>query len=500
MKRSWHRWLFLLLIPVLWLLSPAGVNGDGIGYLNQVGSPGLAPGHPGYLPLIRFVAGLVPHQTLLELAPALRLLSICCAVVALGLFFDTCLIATHLRGATLATALLGGSHAFFRSATEIEAYAPAALCVVATLWALTNLRERQRLSWAVLAGVFAGLGVSLHLTLALLALPISATLLRSRRGWRQTLLALGAMALVSAVVLGLAFGHQGLGDPEAAWRWLTNADHGMPYRHDLMTPLKGLWGLCRALIHAPYPYEASMARVALLSGLGAAGWVVLLRLRWRPVIPLTWRPASMDHLTLLAWLAPFGAFALYFYPSDSERWLFVLPAILLYLAPGLGGPPPRRGGGWPRLRGPSVTVAGLVLVCNVAVYQLPAAMDTDAVHRAAVVDRLVTKQDLVVSPGHGWDELIGLSVHRPARRYSLVYHAGTSGLGPAVTRMYRQIRATWRSGGKVYAARLRDRRDRRGYKELEWFGLEEEDFLELFSRYQVAPTAMVGLWELAPKK
>ena len=311
------------------------------------------------------------------------------------------------------------------------------------------------------------------------------------------------MVLVGGAALGLALAQEGLHAPAAAWTWLMEADHGMPYHHSLMTPLKGLWGLGRALVHAPYPYEAAMARVALFTMVGAVSWAVLLWLRWRPPVPgpagcsgaKAPQLAAADRLTLVAWIAPFSAFALYFYPSDSERWIFVLPAILIYLAPALGH---RLSDG---KRGPSVTVAGLVVICNAAVYQLPAAMDTDAVQRAAVVDRLVTSRDLVVSPGHGWDELIGLSVSRPARKYALVYHVGAlGGLGPAVARMHRQIQITLGSGGRVYAARLRDKNDPRGFKELAWFGLAGEDFLDLFRRYRVRPTPMVGMWELTRKE
>ena len=495
MKRAWTLCLFLLLVPLYWLLSPAGVNGDGIGYLNRLSGEGLAPGHPAFLPLIRLVAAVLPHHSLMELAPPLRLLSICCAALALGLFFDACSRAATPLGAAVATSLLGGSHAFFRSATEIEAYAPAALCATATLWALTRHRERERPLFAVLAGIFAGLGVTLHLTLALLALPLAGVLLRAGRRWSHTLLALGAMVLVAGAILGLALWQVGLGDPAAAWGWLMEADHGMPYRHSAVTPLKGLWGVCRALVHAPYPDGTNMAKVALLTAVGAVSWLVLARLKWRPVVAIERRRASMDGLTLLAWIAPFCAFALYFYPSDSERWIFILPAVMLYLAPALGH---KLADG---KRGPSVTVLGVVVACNVAVYQLPAAMNTDAVHRAAVVDRLVTSADLVVSPGHGWDELIGLSVRRPARRYTLVYYAGSlGGMGAAVARMHREIGATLRSGARVYAARLRDRTDRRGFKELKWFGVGQEDYLDLFSRYRVMQTPMVGLWEVALKR
>lgn len=516
--RPWSKvWLFVLLVPVFWLLSPAGINGDGIGYLNQVQGEGLTPGHPGYLPLIRAVAWLVGHDTLMELVAPLRLLSICCAVVALALFHDACARAAHLRGAVQATVLLAGSHAFFRSATEIEAYAPAALCATATLWALMRHREQPATRWAVAAGVASGVGVTMHLTLALLALPVTLELWRSSRSVTRPAAAVGIMTALACAVLGLALGREGADAPGEAWAWLMASDHGMPYRHSLWTPLKGVWGFCRALVHAPYPYEAGLPRVILFSGMGAVGWALLLWLRFKPGAmvlapfrrsgmklhraPMERRPGSMDLLGLLVWLVPLGAFALFFFPADSERWIFVLPAVMLYLAPGLGVViKPPSAGVHPLLRGPSATVVGMVLMSNLATYQLPAAMDDHSVDRAAVADRLLKRGDLVVSPGHGWGELVGLTSRRPARRYPLVYHVGALGsVGAAVAQMHLNIDRTLRSGGKVYAARLRDPADPRGFKELAWFGVSEEDYLDLFKRYRAAETGVVGMLELSKK-
>ena len=488
----------LVLIGLLyWLLSPAGINGDGIGYLNQLQLDVLAPGHPGYLPLLRLVAAHYPHQTLIELAPALRLLSVFCAVLALGLFHDSCRRVAHAPGAMLATALLGGSHAFWRSATEIEAYAPAVLCTTATLWALIRLREAlaseehlwRREPYAVLAGLMGGLAVSFHLTLGLLALPVGLELLRGRR-WRCTLWGLGALGLAIALPLWWALSQQAPTGPAAAWNWLLAADHGMPYRHSMLTPLKGLWGLCRSLVHAPYPYEASMPGVVVLTVVGAICWSVLCYVRWHPPRPLKLRSWAPDRWLLTAWIVPLSLFALYFYPSDSERWIFVLPPLLLWLAPALGH---RLADG---RRGPTTTVTRLVVLCNVASFQLPLALDRSGVERAALVDRLAAPGDLVISPGHGWDELVGLGTRRPAQRFPLVYHAGTSGLGPALVEMHRRIQRTLTSGSRVWAARLRDKEDRRGFKELQWFGLRPQDFVDQLLRYEVRPAPMMGVWEI----
>jgi hypothetical protein len=185
---------------------------------------------------------------------------------------------------------------------------------------------------------------------------------------------------------------------------------------------------------------------------------------------------------------PLGLFALTFFPSDTERWIFLLPPLVPLLAPGLDRRP----------RAALALVLGVGLA-NVAAYHLPVALDRGELQRAAAAERLLTAGDLVVSPGHGWDELIGLGMPRPPERFPLAYHAGARRhLGRALAELRGRVGGALRAGRRVYVARLVDSRDRRGFKELAWLGLAPGGFEGLFVRWAPGPTVVPGLWRLFP--
>jgi hypothetical protein len=483
-----------------WLLAPGTVDGDGIGYIRQAEhGGGLAPGHLAYIPVLRWLARLYPHQTSLELVPLFRGLSVLCAVAALALFYDSARLVHGARRALLATALLGTCHAFSRSASEIETYAPAILCVTATLWALlrSTRGDAVRWPWVAAVGLFGAAAALFHLTLGLLdlsALVILGWWSPARRRLRAVLLAATTMATISGAVVLLALRSEGHTTIGAAWSWLRSADHGLPYPHTIFTPLVTLWGFVRTLIYAPYPYEAPVIRVAALTTVGAAAWIALVMLRRRSSA----LPSRASGRFLALWVAPLALFALTFFPSDTERWIFAVPAVALYLAPAAG-------------RAMAALIVA-VLVVNLAVYQIPTARDRDAIRIAAAVDRHVAPTDLVVFAGHSWDELIGMSVSRPPRRFCFIYYVGAERVtsrpipGPlhpqvagATRRMHQEIDDVLRSGGRAFVARLRDDRDAQGFKEMTWFGLSRDGFAALFVPYAPRPTTIDGLWQLSPR-
>jgi hypothetical protein len=291
------------------------------------------------------------------------------------------------------------------------------------------------------------------------------------------------MAVVVTGPLLALLAAAGKTSPAEAWSWLASSDHGVPYPHSWRTPLVVLWGAVRSLVHAPYPYEAPIWRVALQTALGSAAWLVLLLLRRRSAS--TPRPAG-DLTFLVVWSVPLAGFALAFYPSDTERWIFVMPAVALFLAPCACAR------GW--------AVVAVVLLANLFVGQLPAAMDHGPVERAAAVEAAVPPRALIISPGHGWDELIGLGTTKPVRRFPLVYFVGTErSLQRAVARMHAEIARTRAGGDAAFVARLRDEVDRQGFKELRWFGLSPDAFAALFAPYAPRPTRVPGLWALSPR-
>ena len=461
------------------LFQPAVINGDGVGYLKQLDHGALSPGHLLYLPLARWlvhVAG-VGGGTMLQAAPLLRWLSLVCALLTLLFFWDT---ARRLVGGERAlplVALLGASHAFMRSALEVETYAPATLACVVALWALAR-GMAGGVKWAILAGLAAGVAAGLHTSMVLLA---PALILCPRRARRVQGAALACLAagLTLGLILAWAAGEQGISGAGELWRWLRSSDHGVPYPHGWRTAPAALWGLARALAHAPYPYEAGLGRAAAYTALAAAAWIALLLLRG-PTRGEAGEPSSRP--LLLAWVLPLTLFALYFYPSDTERWIFVLPALFLLAAP--------RPGRW------TWALVLVLALVNMLGYQLPLRLDRAEMERAAAAERLLTEDDLLVSPGHGWEEMVGLGTNRTPELFPLIHYAGARGPGEAVVLMWRRMREAHAAGGNVYVARLRGSPDPRGFKELALLGVTRADFVSMFDIYREVKTPVEGLWKL----
>jgi hypothetical protein len=367
---------------------------------------------------------------------------------------------------------------------EVEVYAVSTLMVVALLWALVRYSESRgagAVGWALLAGLFCGAGVHFHLALVLLG-PSMAVLLvlwaPRRGGIPNALVGVAVAAVVVLVPLVLVLRKAGITDPGAAAAWLSTSDHGIPYPRPLLGPVVAVWGIIRSLLFVPYPYQATLLVVAALTVSGGAAWLLLLLLR-RGAASRT----RLDGRFVLVWCLPLALFAAFFFPSDTERWIFLLPAVFLWLAPARG-----------RL---AYAVVGILAIANLAGGFLPGALDRESPDRAAAVDRMTTPRDLVVSPGHGWEEMVGLTTRIPPATYGLVPHAGAlEDLAAAVAEMRERIERTLDSGGRVFVARLRDSPDPRGFKELEWLGMSREEFAALFDRYGPAPTGLPGLWEL----
>jgi hypothetical protein len=381
------------------------------------------------------------------------------------------------------------SHAFIRSAVQIETYAPAILAAVAVLWSLARHRDARgsrRIVWAALAGLFVAVAAQLHLTLVLLAVPLVVVLSRAG-GFPSAAVALAAFAVAFSLALAAALGHEGITSAGAAWSWLRSSDHGIPDPHGWSAPLVALWGAARALIHVPYPYQASPLLYVPLTVVAALAWIVLVVLARRA-------RAAMDWWLLGSWSIPLVLFAMIFFPSDTERWIFVLPVVFLVLA-GQGG----AGAGDAAPSTPKLRAALLVLMAliNLGLAQLPAALDRTPLNRARAAERIARSGALVVSPGHGWPELVGLGSASPPERFPLIYHVGAEGgLEAAVKEMHARIESTLRRGAPVFVARLRDREDPRGFKELGWYGLTPEGFAKLFERYRLRPTPIPQLSKL----
>jgi hypothetical protein len=80
--------------------------------------------------------------------------------------------------------------------------------------------------------------------------------------------------------------------------------------------------------------------------------------------------------------------------------------------------------------------------------------------------------DLVVSPGHGWDEYLGFYDGPVVGHYPLVFHAGRLGSADSVKRdLAEAIRDARKRGHAIFLVRFEDDRDPMGWKELAPFSI-----------------------------
>jgi hypothetical protein len=421
----WPRALAAVAVAVTYLaMAPRVVNGDGLGYVKAALAGGLYPGHLAYVPLLGVIARIAGATRPVELVWPARAASAIAAALAAWLVGD---LARRRHGSEAAAwaAMLGlaASWGALSAGSDVESYAPALGALVVALW----LAERQRPATAGLACAAATL---LHVE-NLLFVPVCALVVSDRRARLIVVATAGtAIAMAYAIVL-----------PAHGVAWLAGASHGLRYPLRAAAPLIAIYGACKALVYSPYPYEASWTRVGVAFAVGAAAAIALGTCMRRPLA----RAATV------AWIAPYALVGVTFWSSDAERWTFLLP--LAWLA---AAARPRR----------ALTVAIVVLAANVILW-LPTARDATLRARAVAAAEHLSRGDVVVGPGHGWDEYIGFYDASGATPFPLVYFAGALGPASLPSEIARAAR-----GHRLFLARFADDGDPMGWKELRRFNID----------------------------
>lgn len=425
----WTRPLVAVGAAALYLaLAPRVVNGDGLGYLKAALAGTVYPGHVAYVPLLAALARLVGATRPAELLWPARLVSALAAASAALLLGS--IARRRCAGESAAWAAMLGllaSWGALSSGGDVESYAPALAALVGALWCA----ERQR---AIAAGVWCAAAALLHVE-NLLFVPVAA-LLVERRGRL-----LGAAALPLALAYGTLVSSHGAA-------WLGGASHGLRYPLRATAPLVAVYGACKALVYAPYPYEASWARVLGCFAVGALAAAALA----------TCMRAPIARRALAAWIVPYALVGVGFWASDAERWIFLLP--LGWLAAAARS---RR----------ALAVAGLVFAANLVLW-LPAARDGSVRRRASAAAAHLADGDVVVGPGHGWDEYLGFYDGPAVTPVPLVYWAGAVGVAALPSTLARAA-----AGHRLFVARFADDGDPMGWKELARFGITRANARDL---------------------
>ncbi len=470
--------------------APAVVNPDGLGYIKLL-PHNFAAGHLAYMPLLRLAAAIFRGDGLL----AGRALSAIAGAVAVGGLYGCARALAGRFEAALAASGLAVSYAAWAQGNDVEVYACALAAVVALLALALAWRARPSPGRAFCVGLALGGAVLFHLTNVLMTPFVIAWMLVLARPLRRGLLHV-AIACATGGALTLACYawaalHVRRLDLAGALAWIGTASHGFRYQGSLLGRLgDSVSGFAKAFVWAPYGYEADAQKLLgqfLLGLLPLQAVIAFVVARWR-------RIASLPRAPLVVWMASYAAMALAFFGSDHERWVFVLPPLWLLAACAVGTLGPRR------------AVVGAALVAYLAFANLrtaigPAHADCWTRTRADAAAALMRDGDLVLFPGHSWDEYVGFYTHTKIVPLPISYYLGRDGRAGCLARIEREVREARARGGRIFAVRIFEPPDdARGFFELQELGMPPEELRRLFAAYRAVPLPTaepkVTVWRL----
>jgi hypothetical protein len=329
-------------------LRPALVDGDGLyhasraiyqGYLG-----GIDPKHPLAAMLLRVVA--VPIGRLAPKSWMIPALSWVSHLSAIGVFLVLGLVIYPMyirRRAGAFWAALGAviSYGVLSRAVTIEVYAPALfLAVAAVAWTLRA--DAQGPGFAAVSALLWGLAVGLHLANVLLAPFLLITIARRALAGRRSrpliefasIAALGALVATTLALVG-----------RGASLWPPDVTQIIPRPDPQPTGTfagrlaRMAYGMSRSVAYLPDFVNLSRNH-ALAYGVGGIAIIGLLTQfamasgQWRAL-----NGTRQEWFALSVLVLPWLLVGLSYYPSDPERWMFLIPVLWLGIGRILDAPP-----------------------------------------------------------------------------------------------------------------------------------------------------------------
>ncbi|HEX8950739.1 MAG TPA: glycosyltransferase family 39 protein [Polyangia bacterium] len=474
MSHALHRRTALALgaaATILYLVTaPAIPNLDGLGYLKLL-PHNFAAGHLLFMPALRALSRLVGdglragrlYDALLGGTGVVLTYSI--ARRLLAAWDDD---AARL-GAAFAAAGLALSYGYWSEANDVEAYAAAMVALLATVRMALSFAPHPSLARAAATGALLGVAVLSHLSHVLLSGFVAYYLWQHARGRRPMtrivppLVALatgGALSIALYAYAALVVRHH---DLHGALAWIATAQHGFVTAGGAYRLADAVYGLCKAIVWSPYLYEADAQKLVgqLLLGLVPLGALFVGAVS-------AWGRRARERLDLAAlawWTAPYALLGVAFFGADPERWIFVLPAgwiLAAALLLELGRP----------------TRAALAVLLWVGAFNFvtavwPAHRDQWPRQKAELTASQLRDGDLLIFPGHSWDEYVVFYGAPKIEPFPVSYYAARDGVPAAWARLDKEIAEARARGGRVFCVRVFDDADQdpRGFWELGTVGV-----------------------------
>jgi hypothetical protein len=414
----------------------------------------------------------------------MRGLSVFGAALGVAFFFfaTTCLFRSR-RLQVLLTLALAVSFGYWTEATSfIKPYSLSLGILMAALWLALESARRASVLWPLLAGIAAAAATMFHITNVFWVVFVSALMffygkwplkgVEPRRRWRvmlrNILVAVGVQGvLVAAAYIAVYNTYIARHDQSGLLSWVKGADHEYASGFSLLNLAQSLSGFARAVCYTTTSWGKPalvVTQLLVFWSLMIIAGVLALRLRKRSA-------AKSDLFTLAAAVGalPYVFMGLRFYSEDLERWIWLVPLLLLVMGKLLESwwrAPSDR----PQWRRHAVAVLALLALfsnnffCSI----LPARLDDTGYTRAKFAAAFLKDGDLVVRPGHGWDEYISLfneskydsaaaaffAYYSPENPVDIFRDPGTPETDE--TSLDRIIRKTLAAGHNVYVIRIFD--------------------------------------------
>lgn len=492
---------------LLYSLRPLVVSGDGVGYIKRLISPerDVVPGHLLYIPFLEQLNLIIfPNGGHLDATIVATLVSAIGGGLACGFLYAITSRFTDRRWPGLvAVSGLCVSYGFYRASGDVEAYSSAVAIIVAIAWCL--LPGKQPIGWGktIAAGVLLGIATLLHTSLVLITPFVLLAGWHSSNSWLKPAVSLcvgGSLSLGSFLIVSMGF----LGmDLSSSVAWIMTADNGyaQPPTISLSFFFRNLgrlfYGICRTFVHSPAPDRLGVQASVQSSAVGMVYLIIVLGLT-------VWGLKSMSKeirrrlRSLWAWLVPLVFFGFLFFPAATERWVFILPCLWLVFSLALLS----HRKAWIAPVATAVMIA-LPLVANIITVSQERQLDRRTLERSRAVSELLRQGDLLLYPGHTWDEYIGFYEDAPVERFILASFAGEEqGDREAfLARLRRSLDDTFSQGGRVIAVRVFDAPEtHHGWSLLRALGVPRDDVLALLAEYEAQPLtcSTVCVWEILP--
>lgn len=397
--------VFLLPLSLYLMLPASTINGDGLGYYYLVlGGDWKAkflPGHLLYCPLMTVLGRIAEATHLTGVREAMLLSDQLAGAASAYLLFR---IAQHLGlnqfGQWLAALGLAFSFGVWKEATDIKTYAPALLFVIASVGQMIRYAEGSHPRQLVVLGALNSVAALFHLAaIFLVVTSVCFIVVMNRGASRRMLKSVAAYAGSVAVFFALpifiiGFWVLKLSTVGEILAWLKSAEHGYRVVLDVLSIPRAVYGFARTFVYLEFFWAAPKWIIALKSlGLAAAGvWTTWgIRSMWDQLSPTA--KAVLGSLSAFVLLQ--AVFGVYFFGSDTERWIFIAPVVWLALAGHLSHL------AFQRRRIAAVAVCFMFTI-NLIQAIGPAATDAATKTHVLALNRWLPAQALLITPGQDW--------------------------------------------------------------------------------------------------